>query len=59
MNKIQVPKELWTQESTDRYSPKSLYSLKQEIDNFYNPKIRYKDHFLSIASKFILESKEQ
>ncbi|MFX0173819.1 MAG: hypothetical protein ACFE9L_18200 [Candidatus Hodarchaeota archaeon] len=58
MNKIHVPKELWTQELTDLYSPKNLYSLKQEIDNLNNPKIRYKDHFLSIALKYIPESKE-
>lgn len=52
MNKIHVPKELWTQDLTELYSPESLYSLKKEIDSLNNAKIRYKDHFITIASKY-------
>lgn len=51
MNKIHVPKELWTDDLTEIYSPENLLKLKYEIDNLKNLKIRYKDHFLTILKK--------
>ncbi len=51
MNKIHVPKNLWTKELTNLYSGESLSQLKSEIDSLNNPKIRYKDHFLNILAR--------
>lgn len=52
MNKTHVPKELWTKNQKKLYSPESLYKLKNEIDALGNPKIRFKDHFLSTIKKY-------
>ncbi len=51
MNKIHVPKELWTDELTQLYSPLSLSKFKTKIDALNNSKIRYKDHFLTILKR--------
>ena len=58
MNKIHVPKNLWTQDLTNLYSAESLMLLKNEIDTLNNKKIRYKDHFLNILAKSIKVEKK-
>ena len=52
MNKIHVPKELWSKRESNLYSPENLFYLKQDIDALKNPKIRYKDHFLKGVNRF-------
>ena len=54
MNKVHVPNTLWTSHLAKLYSPENLFSLRQEIDALNNPKIRYKDHFLTSLSKYTL-----
>ncbi|MHA1874962.1 MAG: radical SAM protein [Promethearchaeota archaeon] len=46
MNKIHVPKELWTARESEIYGVAFRMKLKQEIDKLQNAKIKYKDHFL-------------
>lgn len=55
MNKIHVPKELWSTRLTKLYSPENLYKLKRKIDRLNNPKIQFKDHFLTKIAKYIPE----
>jgi len=47
MNKIHVPKELWTTKEETLYSPKTREKLRQEILALNLSKIRFKDHFLN------------
>jgi len=47
MNKIHVPKNLWTEKEEQLYSRESLLQIKEEVDALHSSKIRYKDHFLS------------
>jgi len=46
MNKIHVPKELWTQKETQLYSLEMRLEIKNLLDQLASKKIRYKDHFL-------------
>lgn len=50
MNKIHVPKDLWTQNEEKLYSAKNLQILKNKIDNLKSEKVMFKDHFLSKCS---------
>ncbi|MHA1353644.1 MAG: hypothetical protein ACTSR1_00530 [Candidatus Heimdallarchaeota archaeon] len=47
MNKIHVPKELWTKQVSNLYSLDQRIRIKVMVDKLNNKKIRYKDHFLS------------
>lgn len=51
MNKVHVPKELWTNELTLLYSPQSLLALMKQLNTIHNPKICYKDHFLDLIQQ--------
>ena len=50
MNKIHVPKELWTKSEEQLYSRESLIGIKKKIELLNSDKIRFKDHFLSKIS---------
>jgi len=47
MNKVHVPKKLWTEKEEELYSPQSLLKIKEQVDSLGSEKIRYKDHFLN------------
>ncbi|MFX0077475.1 MAG: radical SAM protein [Candidatus Hermodarchaeota archaeon] len=51
MNKIHVPKDLWTEKLTGLYSSESLKKFKAKIERQNGAKICYKDHFFHIMSK--------
>ncbi|MBA7535191.1 hypothetical protein ES705_27444 [subsurface metagenome] len=51
MNKIHVPKELWTKELSQLYSSTSLKKKYGKLQKLGNSKIRFKDHFISIMNK--------
>ena len=46
MNKIHVPKELWTEKENEIYSVASRKRIKRNVDDLQSNKIKYKDHFL-------------
>jgi len=56
MNKIHVPKELWTEKEKKLYSPKTLIQIKEEVDALNSNKIRYKDHFLANLKKYPIKT---
>jgi len=47
MNKHHVPKDLWTEKETILYSIETREKIREEIFALKNPKIKFKDHFLS------------
>ena len=47
MNKIHVPKELWTEKENQLYSVETRKKLQKEILELNSSKIKFKDHFMN------------